>query len=495
MSSGLKILGQSFLALVLAFYAAGHGSRAPSAEELDVSSQDKQRLEGFEKKVDELRDLLKIPGLSAVVIKDQSVLWARGFGFADLEKRIPAAPDTLYHIASLTKTFAATLVMQLVERGKLDLDEPMSHYSADFKDDSVRIKHLLSHTSEGTPGERYQYSGDRYDYLTVVIEKKTGKPFRQVMVETFLDPLGMDSSVPGHDVAEKGDKWAMLGKGNLDRYATSLSRLAQPYTLYGDGEIIRVPYPPRDSFGAAAGLLSTVLDMAKYDAAIDQHRFLRKETQEKAWTAFVSNDGRRLPHGLGWFVSDYQGVRLIWHFGNWGTGFSAIYLKVPEKHLSLVMLANSEALSDHQFAKGKEDIINNAFACSFLRLFVLEDSKGRPQPDGCERDSRAAVAKWLEIRRSRARVAVPLGPQILERYAGKYRFEAPPNRLVTVSREDGRLFVDIPRNSKSELFAESESRFFLKVLPFQLIFVKDKGRVTYLKVVSDGQILRAKRLE
>ena len=86
-----------------------------------------------------------------------------------------------YSIASLTKTFAATLVMQFVEQGKLDLDEPMSHYSTDFKNDSVKVKHLLSHTSGGpTPGERYNYDGNQFDYLTTVIEKKTGKSFREV---------------------------------------------------------------------------------------------------------------------------------------------------------------------------------------------------------------------------------------------------------------------------------------------------------------------------
>ena len=125
--------------------------------------------------------------MSAAIIKDQKVVWAKGFGFADAESRVPATPDTVYHIASFTKPFAATLVMQLVEQGKLDLDEPVSHYSSAFKDDSVRIKHLLSHTSIGTPGERFQYDGDRFDYLTTVIEKKTGKSFREVIVKTVLD--------------------------------------------------------------------------------------------------------------------------------------------------------------------------------------------------------------------------------------------------------------------------------------------------------------------
>jgi CubicO group peptidase (beta-lactamase class C family) len=106
------------------------------------SRGDKARLDRFEQQVESVRGRLKIPGLSVAIVKDQELLWTKGFGFADLENHVPATPDTLYSIASLTKTFAATLVMKLVEQGKLDLDEPVSHYSADFKDDSVRVKHL-----------------------------------------------------------------------------------------------------------------------------------------------------------------------------------------------------------------------------------------------------------------------------------------------------------------------------------------------------------------
>lgn len=523
MIKNFTIPAKSIFALALLVNASGSLSQTlPGRNNHDTSSQDKKRLERFEKQVNDLRTLLKIPGMSAVIIKDQNVLWAKGFGFADLENRIPATPDTLYHIASLTKTFAATLIMQLVEQGKLDLDEPMSRYSSDFKDDSVKIKHLLSHTSEGTPGERYQYNGNQFDYLTAVIEKKIGKPFLNVMVETFFDPLGMSGSVPVHNIMDEADKWvASLGQETLNRYRNNLSRLSQPYTLYGDRETIHVPYPPKDFIGAAAGLLSTVLDMAKYDAAIERHLFLKKETQEKAWTAFASNSGQRLPHGLGWFVTDYHGTRLIWHYGHWGTGFSAIYLKVPEKNVSLIMLANSEALADHQFQVG-EDITNNVFACNFLRLFVFEDAQGRRLPDprwtqgtpefsseitrlssqskgyayDCERNSQTALAKWIEHRRKNVRKSIRLNPKILEAYVGQYQYETPPNRIFTVRLEGNRLFVDIPRNHKSELFAESESKFFLKIAPRQLIFIKDKGQVTRVDVViDDRETLRAKRIK
>ncbi len=488
MSKTFKALAKSLFAVALLVDAG--------ALESQTARRDKQRLARFEKQAEEFRERLGIPGLSAAIVKDQRVLWSQGFGFADLAARTPATPETLYHVASLSKTFASTLLLQLVEQGKLDLDEPMSRFSSDFKDDSVKVRHVLSHTSIGTPGEKYQYDGNRFDHLTAVIEKKTGKPYRQVLVETFLDPLAMAGSVPGHGVVDEADKWgALLGKPHLDRYARNLTRLAQPYTLYGDGEVVHVPYPNK-IFGASAGVLSTVLDLARYDAAIDRHRFLKKETQEKAWTAFTANGGQRLPYGFGWFVTDLSGVRLVWHHGNWGSGFSALYLKVPEKNLSLVLLANSEALADHSF-RLSQDIADNVFACAFLRLFVFEDAKGRPLPDfQCESNSQAALAKWRDQRRERARKSIPVDPKVLEAYVGQYQYEDPPNRIFTVSREGGRLFADIPQDFRAELFAESESEFFLKSSARQLVFIKEEGQVTRVELTNEWKrVSRAKRVK
>jgi CubicO group peptidase (beta-lactamase class C family) len=493
-------LAWSLFFLVLIVHASElRAQTEPDKKNRDISNRNEKRLERFEKQMNDLRALLKIPGLSAVILKDQKVLWAKGFGFADFENRVPATPDTVYHVASLTKLFAATLIMQMVEQGKLDLDEPASRYSSDFKDDSVKIKHLLTHTSKGTPGEKYQYSGNQFDYLTAVIEKKAGRSFREELVKTFLDPLAMSSSVPGHDVVDEAEKWsALLGKENLNRYKNSLSRFSQPYTLYGGGEIVHVPYPQK-GISAAAGLLSTVLDMAKFDAAIDRHQFVKKETQEKAWTNFISNSGKPLPHGLGWFVENFHGVKLIWHYGHWGTGFSATYLKIPEKNLSLIILSNSEALSDHLFQVPGEHIVNNVFVCNFLRAFVFEDK----QADDCERDSKMAVTKWLAERKANARAIVSVDPKILDAYVGQYKYdktETEPERIWTVTREANKLFIDIPRNHKTEIFAESETKFFLKIWPIQMTsiqmtFVKKEGQVTQIDFVNYGEKYSGKRIK
>ena len=474
------------------------------------------RVDRFRQQLEADRERLKIPGLSAVILKDGDVLWTQGFGYADVERRVPATPDTLYHIASLTKTFTAILVLQLVEQGKLDLDAPVSRYVPEITDDRVRIKHLLSHTSEGTPGEEFSYNPERFEHLKAILEQTTGKPLRVLFVESFLDPLAMRDSVPGPDIADDGRTWAVLGEATLERYRRALARVAQPYTYYGDGEVVRTSYPPAD-FWASAGLLSTVRDMAKYDAAVDRHAFLGEAMQARAWTPFLSNAGQPLAQGLGWYVTDYRGMRLVWHFGHWGTGFSAMYLKIPARRLTLVMLANSEALADHQYQVG-EDITHNVFACAFIHTFVpavanergtsdasasaaprTPEAPGDARPTSptapssdCERTSRIAVEKWIADRRSKARRIVPLEPTLAAAYAGRYQF---PGRIATITREGSRLFIDFPRGARAELFAESPTQLFLKIRPWTMTFVLEGERVVRIDILDSGEIVPAPRVE
>jgi CubicO group peptidase (beta-lactamase class C family) len=402
-----------------------------------LPAADQDRFRRLEQQFDQLRMLLKIPGLSAAVVRDQEVVWDKGFGFADREKGVLATPETPYHVASLTKTFGATLILRLVEQGKLDLEEPASRYFAHVKGDRIKIRHLLSHTSEGIPGERFHYTAGAYWVVNQVIEKASGKSFRELMVATFLGPLHMDRSVPGHDMLTEGDRWAdRLGKDAIRRYREVLKDLARPYHLYGSDEVVANP-PYRayatdggeglGSIDAREGLISTVRDLAKYAAAIDRHQFLRQKTQERAWTPAITKGGQALPHGLGWFAQRYRGIKLVWHFGYWPYTFSALLLKVPEKNLTLILLANSDGLSA-PFFDDNWDVETSAFASCFLRLFVFEDGGGRIPPDPAwtagpqefarelallrkqtdypyisEELSHAAMTKWLAERREHAR--------------------------------------------------------------------------------------------
>ncbi|MDR7136102.1 CubicO group peptidase (beta-lactamase class C family) [Lysobacter niastensis] len=503
------------MALLAGLMLVGAPAFRVQAVEPAPAKADDPRVDRFRQQLEAERARLKIPGMSAAILEDGDVLWTEGFGYADVEHRVPATPDTLYQIASVTKTFTAILTLRLVEQGKLDLDAPVSRYVPEIKDDRVQIRHLLSHTSEGTPGEKFNYNPDRFEHLKAILEQTTGKPLRQQFVETFLDPLSMDDSVPGPDLADDADKWPMLGEANLERYRKVLARSARPYTYYGDGEVVLTTYPPAD-FWASAGLVSTVRDLSKYDVAIDRHALLGKAMLTRAWTPVRSSTGEPLPMGLGWYATAYRGERLVWHYGHWGTGFSALYLKIPARKLTLILLANSEALADHHYKVG-EDVTNDLFACDFINTFVPEvadrgdkhdasptvDAKPQAPDKGatawstapstdCERTSRLALDRWIADRRAKARTIVPLDPKLAAAYAGRYQF---PSRIATISREGDRLFLDFPQGQRAELFAQSPTQLFVKIRPWTMNFVREGGRVVRIDIVENGETVPTPRIE
>jgi len=467
------------------------------------------RLAKLESSLESWRQDLKIPALSAAVVKDQKVLWAKGFGYADPERKIPATEHTPYHLASLTKTFASTVLMRLVQEGKVGLDDPVSKYGINLESGGViRVKHLLSHTSEGDPGERYSYNGNRFGELDKVVERATGKSFGEILINDILDPLGMGESAPnvaptwhtkspgaGDPRAESEVREAVAdliagynsgsveqmerrlapqrnafqGEGgflrdiaDLDglrgafksgvrlkfemrdlevavygdtalatglfggtvsrpngssrqdgpwrasfvwnkqegvwklvhshmsppnaplvtdswrqRFDTVQKTLAQPYGLDDKFDPVKIKYPTH--FSTSAGLMASVLDMAKYDIAVDQHRFLTKETQQLAFTPFKSTKGEALPYGLGWFTQDYKGTRLVWHYGYW-TGNSSLILKVPERNLTFIAMANTDNLS-RPTDLGAGDVLSSPVGLAFLKTFIFPDKFGEAMPE------------------------------------------------------------------------------------------------------------------
>ncbi len=237
--------------------------------------------------------------------------------------------------------------------------------------------------------------------------------------------------------------------------------------------------------------------MARYDAAVDRHALLKPDTLARAWTPYVSNAGQPLAHGLGWFVTDYRGTRLVWHYGHWGTGFSALYLKVPSKRVSMIALANSEALADHMFQIG-EDITTNVFACEFLNTFVpeLANANGPTSATAvadCNAGSRSALVKWIADRRSKAKTPIAVDPALLQAYAGRY--DVPERGVWTITAEDGHLYLVGSTGKRHELLAEAPDRFFLKTRPWTVGFVKEGGRVTHMVIRDTALTLEAPRVE
>jgi CubicO group peptidase (beta-lactamase class C family) len=509
----MKFKTPGLVALILTVAVLGQALfvRATGAHTADRSEQPSEpaRIARFETLLESLRQELKIPAYSAAIVKDQKVIWAKGFGYADVENKIPATEHTAYHLASLTKTFASTILMQLVQEGKIKLDDPVSKYGITLESDGViRVRHLLSHTSEGNPGEQYRYNGNRFAELDKVVQRATGKSFAELLIANILDPLGMNDTAPNvptmvstkspnaagqaaeaevkaavmdimagfnsgnvdqierrlapqqnrfrgeggfltsfMDAAElrqafqsgfklkfevqnleaavygdsaiatffmsgtitprngpprtegpwrvsyvwnkQGGAWklvhahqsplggAVITEKHQQRFDAVVKILAQPYALNRESKITKISYP--QGFSTSAGLISTVLDMAKYDIAIDQNKFLKKETQQLAFTPTVSTKGEPLPYGLGWFTQNYKDIKMLWHYGYW-TGNSSFILKVPEQNITFIIMANSDNLS-RPTDLGSGNALSSAIGMAFLKTFIFPEKFGESIPE------------------------------------------------------------------------------------------------------------------
>jgi CubicO group peptidase (beta-lactamase class C family) len=318
----------------------------------DPNFKMEEKLKQFESYLEDMRRELDIPGMSVAIVKDQELLWAQGFGYADVGAKRPATADTPYEIASITKTLSSTILLQLVEQGKVNLDDPVSKYGIYIKGPGViRVKHLLGHTSEREPGSVFLYNGGRYAFLQKVIERVSGRPFAELMIDTLLDPLGMSDSAP----------FPLLDQPAYQHIRTKLSK----------------PYGYDRSyftwFSTAGGFVSTVLDLAKFDIALDQGRLIRPETRELAFTAQTLTSGDPPVYGLGWYVDEFQGTKIIWHQG-WDC-FSHLYIKFLDQDYSLIVFTNSS--TQGEFTSPEDvSVMRYPVALEFYKLFIMNMDPG-----------------------------------------------------------------------------------------------------------------------
>jgi CubicO group peptidase (beta-lactamase class C family) len=342
-----------------------------------VPAQD-EALAQFEAELETLRQEMLIPGMSAAVVEDQELLWAKGFGYADPARGIAATADTPYHLASVTKPIAATILMQLVEEGALTLDDPLAGYGVQVESlGEVTVWHLLTHTSQGIPGLTHEYSGNRYALLDKVMAGATGKPFGQLLNERLLTPLEMVHTAPNPTWGLAG-YLASLGLGqNTGQYPAVYRELAAPYQL--DPAYNNVPGAYSLHFSPAAGLLSSVTDLARFNIALDQDRLLKPQTREQMMNPAISAGGKPLIYGLGWYTQEYKDTRLIWHSGGWPPSVSALMLKAPDLGLTFIILANNYNLTG-PYPMGQGDVLYSAPAMAFYKHFIFPRQFGKSVP-------------------------------------------------------------------------------------------------------------------
>lgn len=308
----------------------------------------------------------QIPGLSVAVIRAGRPVLVRGYGRASLELDVPATPDTVYQLASITKTFTATAILLLAQEGKLALEDSVRKFLPDAPAawEGITIRHLLNHTSgiksytellgfvahmgrattqsemlrtiyaqpvEFAPGEKWKYNNSGYYLLGVIIEKVSGKDYETFLRERIFQPAGMTAT-------RLNTKPAVI-RGRAAGY----TRVAPEVR---NAEMIH----PSQSFAAGA-LLSTARDMARWDAVLCTDRILKPSVQEQMWAPTKLKDGTTHGYGYGWAVRQINGHREVGHGGG-VPGFSTYMARFVDDRLSVIVLVNMDGGHAEALARG-----------------------------------------------------------------------------------------------------------------------------------------------
>jgi len=322
----------------------------------------------FESYIELLRQQAHIPGLSGLLIQDRAIVWERGLGYANLEARLPARPDTPYAIGDLTESLSAVLVLRCAEQRRLALDREITNYGGAVPDERATVRQVLSHTS-AAPGN-FKYEPSRYAQLTGTVEFCSKQPFRKTVAVQLIDALAMIGSVPGRDFAVPGRVARdVLDESYFVHYRRVLDSLAVPYRVdRRTGHASRTDVPAA-GINAATGLVSTVRDLAQFDRALDDGLLLRDETLAAAWSTAPGAGGAPQPTGLGWFVQRYRGTPVIWQYGLVSNAYSAMVVKIPSRRVTMILLANSDGLVN-PFQLEAGDVTRSPFASVLLRMLL-----------------------------------------------------------------------------------------------------------------------------
>jgi CubicO group peptidase (beta-lactamase class C family) len=416
----------------------------------------------------------KIPGVSVAVINDFKVEWARGYGVMDTETNEPVTTETLFQAGSISKPVAAMVALKKVEQGKLALDENINNKLTSWKlpdnefttQKKVTLANLLSHTAGLTvhgfpgyavgkplptlpqvldgappantaavrvnmePGTKFRYSGGGTTIAQLAIMDIEKKPYPQIAQETVLGPLGMTSSTYSQPLPDHTRKKAAAG-------------------YRGNGKVVEGKihiYPEM----AAAGLWTTPTDLAKFAIEVQlslqgkSNKVLTKETITRMVTPFIEEH-----IGLGFFLEKH-GNALYFGHGGADEGFRAGLLVHKDKGYGVAVMVNSD----------NGQIIGEIMR-SVAKEYQWEDYLPKP----------------YEI--------VPLEAAKLDTFAG--RFLVNPDRVLTLTRESGKLYAQPTAEARFELLPISESEFIRTDQNTRYTFIRNAdGKVEAVKIRFDG---------
>ena len=353
----------------------------------------------------------KIPGISLAIIRKGRVEILKSYGLANVEHQVPVKPETVFQSGSIGKQFTAAAVMILVEEGRLSLDDKITRFFPDAPAtwSNITVRHLLTQTSgmgdyppevdlrreytedeyfeyfkkaplSFAPGEKWDYSNAGYATLGFLIRKVTGKFYGEFLQDRIFKPLGMSSArvISESDIVPNRAAGYRLVQGALknQEWVSSSTNTTADGSLY-----------------------FTILDLAKWDAALYTDKPLKQSSLAQIWTPVKLNDGQRKGYGFGWHTETLHNHRVVFHGGAW-QGFKSFILRFPDDELTIIFLANSWDTRDFKFARQLASIFYPQFALpptqviadktiedrepkstAFIRRVLLQLSHGTATPD------------------------------------------------------------------------------------------------------------------
>ncbi|MBI1752914.1 MAG: serine hydrolase [Acidobacteria bacterium] len=548
-SALLTILAAGFLPLA--------AKKAPARMEEPASSAAFDALLAPHFKADEA-------GASVLVMRDGKTLYARGFGLANLELKVPNAPSLVYRIGSVTKQFTAAAIMSLVEDGKVALDAPVSRYLEGLPETwrPVTVRQLLTHTGgipsytdgpeysahmredlpglklletlvwkkplDFAPGAKWHYSNSGYYLLGLIIEKVSGKAYGEYLQARFFAPLGMTRT----------------------RYGTETELIAGMASGYSEGK--PAPYLSMTQPYAAGSLVSSSEDLARWTLALHAGKAVSLESLKQMTTPVKTSDGKEHPYGFGLSFRESQGRRLVGHGGGIN-GFVCHLEADPAARTIAVVLCNTDgpeigpeylgrrllALASGQpivepkgVALAPEKLARLAGAYQhegFRRVISLEQGKlmsktgGGPVTELIPLSETVFQMKGVDlmlrfelsgqgvagVRRqvvggpeedlakkitAETRAAAKVDPGTFEVLAGTYQLA--PNFELRVWREGDRFLAQATGQGQAEIYPETETRYFLRVVDAQLDFTLGPGgKAESLILTQGGRKMPAKRVK
>ena len=509
------------------------------------------------------------PGAAAIVVKDGKVVYRKAIGMASMELRVPLQPDSVFRLGSITKQFTAAAVMLLVEDGKIALSDPIEKYLPGYPTQGhvITVEHLLTHTSgiqsytsipgwfpkkirtdlpllelidgfknepmQFAPGERYAYNNSAYVILGAVIEKAAGETYERVLTKRIFEPLGMTRTFFGSNEP--------LIEGRVQGYGED------------KGVIVNAQFLSMTQPHAAGSLVSTIDDLAKWDAALVAGKVLKRTSLQRMATPYTLKDGSRTGYGYGLQVGTLRGRESVEHGGGIN-GFATYALSLPADRIYVAVLTNSDApkVGPGYLARRMAAIalgtpfpdrtaitVDPTVLSRYAGVYEMKGGRRTVTVDGGKLYTQRGGGQKVEARpfsateffydnsltylrfetgadgratgmsvfqdggdtperATRAADApgatevVRVDPSIYDTYVGEY--ELGPNFILTVTREGDRLMTQATGQQQIEIFPLSETEFFPKVMEARITFVKGPdGKVSQLVLRQNGREMPARR--